>query len=89
LGRALLLVRVREDDRAVLGAEVVPLAVQRRRVVRLPEDVQQSRISDDGWIERDLNHFRMARLVSANTGSKFGYFLQFRSLKGSVSFAQH
>ena len=44
--RRLLLGRVEEDGRAVLRADVGPLAVQLRRVVAVPEDVEQRVVRD-------------------------------------------
>ena len=46
-GRLLGLVVI-EDGRAVLGADVRPLAIQRRRIVELPEDLQQLLVADLG-----------------------------------------
>src|SRR5258705_4395234 len=46
LGRPELLVAVGEDRRAVLGADVRPLAVPRGRVVDLEEDVEEPVVGD-------------------------------------------
>src|SRR5712691_2186982 len=54
-GLLLLLGVVREDDRAVLVPVVGALAVQCRRVVHVPEGVQQLRVGDLGRVVRDLD----------------------------------
>src|SRR6266851_8712743 len=57
---------MKENRRAVLCAEVRPLAVQLRRVMSLPEDVEQLFVTHFCRIERHLHHFRMPRFVRAN-----------------------
>src|SRR6266849_415543 len=59
-GLLLLLGVVREDDRAVLVREVGALAVQRRRVVHVPERVQQLRVRDLRRVVSDLDGLGVA-----------------------------
>ena len=61
-----LLGRMEEDGGAVLLAEIRALAVHLSRIVHLPENVEQLLVADFGWIERDLDHLRMAGCVGAN-----------------------
>src|SRR5207247_8175700 len=58
-GRALLLV-VDEDDRAVLVTDVPALAVELRRVVLAPEDVEELVVRDPLRVVRDLDHLGVA-----------------------------
>ncbi len=55
LRRGTLLVRERVDRRTVLGADVVTLAHPLRRVVRLPEDLQQVLEAHHRRVEHDRN----------------------------------
>src|SRR5690606_15176246 len=55
-----LLVVVIEDHRPVLRAHVIALAVERRRVMGVPEYLEQFIVSDHGRIVGDLNNFRVA-----------------------------
>src|SRR5258708_23774931 len=57
---------MKENRRAVLCAEVRPLAVQLRRVMSLPENAEQLFVTHFCRIERHLHHFRMPRFVRAN-----------------------
>jgi len=57
---------VGEDNRAILGAVVNPLAVQGGGVVGLPEMLEQRRIVDLLGIEDNLDDLRMPGLTSAN-----------------------
>src|SRR5712664_1411387 len=57
---------MKENRSAVLRAEVRPLAVQLRRVMSLPENVEQLFITHFCRIERYLHHFRMSGFVRAN-----------------------
>ena len=59
-GDVALLVVVVEDGRAVLRADVVALAVERRGVVRLPEDAEQVFERDFGRVVRDLHDLGVA-----------------------------
>ncbi len=43
-----------EDGRAILGAEIRPLAVARRRVVDAEEHVEHFAVADRGRVEGDL-----------------------------------
>src|SRR6478672_7871528 len=51
--RALLVVRV-EDRRPVAGADVVALAVHRRGIVDLEEELEQVAVGDPVGVDRDL-----------------------------------
>jgi hypothetical protein len=55
-----------KDHRAILRAHIRSLAVQGRRVVIGPEDVQQFLIGDLRWIELQLHHLGVASLIGAN-----------------------
>src|SRR5208337_3294826 len=66
LGRLLLLVVVVENDRAVIGAEVVFLPVQGGRVVSHPEDVEELLVADDRRVIFDLDHLGMAGQTGAD-----------------------
>jgi uncharacterized membrane protein (UPF0127 family) len=55
-----------EDRGAVLVADVRSLAVQRGRVVIIPEDFEQVVITDDLGIEGDLDHFGVAGAIRAD-----------------------
>src|SRR5829696_7159745 len=59
---ALLLIEV-EDRRAVARAEVVPLAVQRRRVVDLEEELEQLPIGGHFGVEGDLDRLGVGPVV--------------------------
>ena len=65
-GDFLLLVVFVKDRRSVLGALVVALLVERRRVVGLPVDFQQLGKRDDLGIKLDLNDLSMARRPRAD-----------------------
>src|SRR6202042_3617448 len=66
LRRGFLFRRVEENRRAVLRTEIGPLAVLLRRIVHLPESVQQLLVCDFGRVEGYLNDFGMAGFVRAN-----------------------
>ena len=55
-----------EDGLAILVADVRSLAVQRGRVVIIPEDFEQVVIADDFRIEGDFDHFGVAGAIRAN-----------------------
>src|SRR5262249_22068656 len=55
LSGLLLVLVVIEDDRAVLRAVVGPLGVERRRVVALPEDLEQVVVGDFRGVVFDLD----------------------------------
>src|SRR5215472_12949592 len=57
---SLLLRRMKENRRAVLRPEVRTLAVHLRRIVRLPEHLEQLLVTYFGGIERDLHHFSVS-----------------------------
>ena len=52
------------DPRAIAGAEVVALAVQRRRVVDLEEELDQLPVTDPGGVEDDLDALGMAAVIA-------------------------
>src|SRR4051794_15010240 len=62
----LLLGRVDEDDGAVLSPDVGALPVQLRRVVRAPEDVEQTVVRHGRGIELHLDDLRVAGAVRAH-----------------------
>ena len=66
LGGGLLLRRLEEDRAAVLLADVGALAIQRRRVVVLPEDGEQRVVADDGRVVLDLDDFGVAGVPIAD-----------------------
>ena len=55
-----------EDDGAVLRAGVGALPVQRRRVVRGEEDVEEVAVADDVGVEVDLDDFGVAGAPGAD-----------------------
>src|SRR6266571_1462414 len=57
---------MKENRRAVLRADVRPLPVHLRRVMRLPEGIEQLFITQLRRIERNLHHFRVSRFARAN-----------------------
>src|SRR6267143_495216 len=57
---------MKENRRAVLCAEIRSLAVHLRRVMSLPENVEQLFITHFCGIEGHLHHVRMPGFVSAN-----------------------
>ena len=54
-----------EDRRAVLAAEVQPLAVYLGRIVEAPEDVEQLLVGDFVGIEADLDRLGVAGALGA------------------------
>ena len=64
LGDAALLVVEVEDRRAVAHADVVPLAVQRRRVVDLEEELEQVAVRGLLGIEDDLDRLGVRPVVA-------------------------
>ena len=66
LGDRLLVRRVVEDRRPVLGADVMALAVERRRVVDREEDLEQLAVGDDVGIERDAHRLGVAGAARAD-----------------------
>lgn len=66
LGARPLLVVVVEDYRAVLRADVGPLAVQRGGVVGAPEYLEQVVEGNDGGVKGNLDGFRMTGRARAN-----------------------
>ncbi len=59
---------VREDDRAVLCAHIVALAIERGRVVDGEKRVEQGAVVDDRRIEMHLYDFRMPGGAVADAG---------------------
>src|SRR5436190_20423447 len=60
----LLLGRLRKDRRAVLGADVVPLAVERGRIVQAEEPVlEQILVAQYRWVEGDAHRLGVAGLA--------------------------
>src|SRR6267154_2247651 len=59
----LLLWRMKEDRGAILRTEIRALAVHLRRVVHLPECVEQLLIGQCRWIESDLHDFGMPGFI--------------------------
>src|ERR1700687_2703847 len=57
---------MKEKCRAVLRTRVRSLAVHLRRVVSLPENVEQLFVTHFCRVKRHLHHFRMPRFVRAN-----------------------
>src|SRR5258707_4140693 len=57
---------MKENRRAVLRAQIRSLAVHLRRVMSLPENVEQLFVTHFCGIERHLHHFRMPGFVRAN-----------------------
>ena len=66
LGHLPLLVVVVEDGRAVLGADVVVLAVQRRRVVHAEEVAEQVLVAEPRGVEHHLDGFCVSRVAAAD-----------------------
>src|SRR5919108_73496 len=62
----LLLLVVEEDDRAVLVADVPSLAVELRRIVLVPEDVEQLFVSDELRVEGHFDDLGMPGRVRAD-----------------------
>src|SRR2546425_11078070 len=57
---------MKENRRAVLRAQIRSLAVHLRRVMSLPENVEQLFVTHFCRIERHLHHFGMPGFVCAN-----------------------
>ncbi len=55
-----------EDGAAILGADVVALAVERRRIMRCEEDIEQHVVTDDVGIVRDADRLGMAGIAAAH-----------------------
>src|SRR5208283_3378053 len=66
VGNHLLLRRVEEDGRAVLGALIGALPVQRGRVVNDEKDLQQLAERDHVRVEGDLHHLRVPSRAAAD-----------------------
>ena len=66
LGRCLLGFIVIINRRAILGSHVMPLAVQRRRVMNGEKRRQQRLVTDDRRIEADLHHLGVSGITPAN-----------------------
>src|ERR1700685_486290 len=63
LGGRFLLRRMKENRGAVLRPEVGSLAIRLRRIVNLPEGVQQLRVTQLRRIEGHLHDFRVPRFI--------------------------
>src|SRR5690348_2188981 len=63
-GDALLLRARVEDRRTIAQPPIVALAVQRRRIVDLEEELQQVAIADDGGVVDDFDRFGMGAVIS-------------------------
>src|SRR5215471_19709483 len=57
---------VKKDRGAVLSSDVRSLAVELRRVVLVPKDVEQLLVAHPGRVVFDLNRFRVAGFVRAH-----------------------
>ena len=66
LGGDTLSVAVIENHRAILRAGVSPLPVERGRIMRRPEDIQQTLERELLRVELDLRHLRVAGGAGAN-----------------------
>src|ERR1700757_3127486 len=64
LGDASLLIAGREDGRAVAGAHVVALAIARRGIVDLEEELQQLTKAEPFRIEDDLDGFGVGSVMA-------------------------
>jgi hypothetical protein len=64
--RRFLLGRMIKNHGTVLRPNVRALAIQRRRIVVRPENVEKFVIPDLRWVEFDLNNFRVAGFIRAN-----------------------
>src|SRR5579875_801365 len=60
LGRSLLLGRMIKDHRAILGAHIGALTIDRCRIVNIEKNIEQLREGKDAGIEEDLHHLGMA-----------------------------
>src|SRR5260370_37578582 len=65
-GGGFLSVVIVENDRAVLRAGVVALAIQCGRVMRVPEIFQQLLVSDNRGVVLDLDHLGVAGIAGAD-----------------------
>src|SRR5689334_17578001 len=57
---------MREDDRAVLRADIGTLAVELRWVMHLEEQIEQFFVADFRRVERDFHHFGVVGGAAAN-----------------------
>ena len=65
-GSRFLFGAVEEDDRPILRSHVGALAVQCRRIVRLPKRIEQLFVADSIRVELDFHDFGMARSIGAD-----------------------
>src|SRR6185437_2930131 len=63
-GDPLLLVRGVEDGRAIAGADVVALAIARRRIMDLEEEFEQRAVADLLRIEDDLDRLGVGPVMA-------------------------
>jgi hypothetical protein len=66
LRQTLLLVGVKENHRTILRPHVIALAIQRCRVMRLPNDLEQFFERDRGRVIRDLSRLGVSGRAGAN-----------------------
>src|SRR5690554_3623199 len=55
-----------KDDRAVLGTDIVPLAIQGSGVVAAKKNIQEVLVAENGWFKNDLHHFDVAGFATAD-----------------------
>jgi hypothetical protein len=60
----LLLIICVENRRAIARADIVALAVARRRIMYLEEEFQQIAIADGVWIKHDLDRLGVAAMIA-------------------------
>src|SRR6266536_4186327 len=65
-GNAPLLIIMIENCGAILGSDIVSLAVQCCRVMHMPKNLQQFLVGNNRWVVRDLNCFRGSSSPVAN-----------------------
>ena len=66
LGHCTLRLVMIENSRSIVGAPIRALLVQRRRIMRAPEPVEECFVADHRWVEVDLGHLRVPRRSSAD-----------------------
>ena len=55
-----------ENGGAILGADVISLAVERRRIVQIPEPGEDALVGDFFRVEDDLDDLGMSRIAAAD-----------------------
>lgn len=71
LRNLLLLLAVREDRAAVLGADIRALTVHRRRIVHTIEELEELAVCHDGGIEGDLESFGICGITREKVSNLF------------------